>query len=246
MSEKLQHLVLVRHGESWGDKRRQAWMDGEDYITDKMPEEEELTPYGEEQCRIAGLWVVKNVIKKYGLPGFDMCLVSSALRSEQSAMAMELDNAVWQEDHCLDERDRGHIRGLRPEQHKRAYPESYKQMKADPLHWAPPGGKAIVPDVVEQARQFLINIEGARSVIAVTHSDWMWGAMVPLEGLDDNELAAVNTDDIHSTQIFNYSSVNPANGEQALDLTWKLSVDPMRPEASAGWQILPRISETIS
>jgi broad specificity phosphatase PhoE len=243
MGETLQHLVLVRHGESWGDKRRQAWMNGEDYIADKTPEKEEITPNGEEQCRIAGLWVIQNVIKKYGLPGFDMCLVSSSLRSEQSAMAMELDTAVWQEDHCLDERDRGHIRGLRSEQHERIYPESYKEMKADPLHWTPPGGEAMVPDAVERVRQFLINIEGARSVIAVTHRDLMWAAMQPLEGLDDGELAAVNTDDIHSAQIFHYTSINPANGEPALDLTWKLSVDPMQPEASAGWQFLPYAPE---
>lgn len=54
MSEALQHLVLVRHGESEGDVRRAAWKRGEAVLTAKRPELEELTDNGIVQSRQAG------------------------------------------------------------------------------------------------------------------------------------------------------------------------------------------------
>ena len=238
-SETLQHLILVRHGESEGDVRRAAWKRGEAVPTVKLPEEEELTAEGEVQSRQAGLWIAKNIIRAYGLKYFDGCYVSSALRGEQSAAAMDLAVAAWQDNYNLDERNRGHIRGLRAEQHKQLFPDSYATMKADPLSWVPPGGESIT-EVAARARQFLSDIEGAATVLAVTHRDWMWAAMQPLEGLSDEELASVNTDEIHNAHITHYTSIDPWSGEQASDLFWKRSIDPADLDAVAPWQYLAK------
>ncbi len=237
MSENLQYLIMVRHGESEGDARRAAWARGETVTATKPPELEEITDLGVEQCRQAGLWIQKHIIEAYGLPGFDGCYVSSAIRSEQSAIALDLPIAVWQDDNCLDERNRGSIRGMHPAKHKQLHPESYEQMKSDPLRWVPPDGESMMA-VVERAGQFMENVEGSRNVLAVTHRDWMWAAGLLLERLTEEEFLAVNTDEIHNGQILVYSTIDPISHVQADGRMWKLSVDPMEPESSEGWQAI--------
>lgn len=238
MSETLQHLVLVRHGESEGDVRRAAFKRGEPYITTKTPEQEDTTPKGLRECHRSGLWIQKHIIQAYGLISFDGCYVSSAPRSEQSAVALDLPIAVWQEDHNLDERNRGLIRGFRQSQHQQLYPESFAQMKKDPLHWLPPGGESLVPDVSSRALRFMDNIEGAETVLAVTHRDWMWAAQLIVEHLTEAELLAVNTDEIHNGQVVHYTSINPQTGEPTGVLQWKRSVDPMLTDGPGEWQAL--------
>lgn len=239
MSETLQHLILVRHGESEGDVRRAAWKRGEHAPADKLPENEALTAEGEEQSRQAGIWIAKNIMPAFGITLFDGCYVSSALRSEQSAIALNLPTAVWQDNHCLDERSRGKIRGLRAEQHKQLFPESYAEMQANPLRWVPPEGQSIV-HVAAKVHQFLDDIKGSRAILAVTHRDWMWAAQQPLEGLSEAELLAVDTDRIHNAQIVHYTSIDPSSGEQAPALLWKRSINPTQPasDRSATWQYL--------
>lgn len=241
MSETLQHLVLVRHFESEGDARRGAWRRGEPFKTDKLPEEEGLTPHGYIEGPYSGEFVREEVIGKLALHHFDYYFVSSVLRAEQSAGVMDLPDALWQEDPRLNERNRGLVRGLRKEQHKQRYPESYEQMVSDPLHWTPPGGNSIL-DVAELQTDFLEDIKYiARSAIVVGHRDSMWASMMPLEGLNEAELAAVNTDDIHNGQIWHYTSIHPETGWQAPQLMWKRSIDPIHPETDTGWQTLPNV-----
>jgi broad specificity phosphatase PhoE len=245
MSETLQHLILVRHGESEGDVRRAAWKSGSVIPAAKNPEHEELTVRGEEQSRRAGTWIAKNIIDVYGIEFFDGCFVSSALRSEQSAIAMDLPIAVWQDDKNLDERNRGKVRGLRAEEHKHLFPESYMEMNSSPLHWTPPEGESII-QVAAKARKFLDDIEGNRTVLAVTHRDWMWAAMQPLEGLSQEELLLVDTNQIHNAQVVHYTSIDPDSGEQAPALLWKRSVDPMRPDEAVSWKYIGNLEDVRS
>lgn len=89
--------------------------------------------------------------------------------------------------------------------------------------------------VADRARKFLENIEGADTVLAVTHRDWMWAAQLMLERLAEVELAAVNTDEIHNAQIVEYTSINPVTGQQAPALLWKRSIDPMAADGPGTW-----------
>jgi broad specificity phosphatase PhoE len=237
MGEAIEHLVLIRHGEDEGDVRRAAWRRGELIAATKVREREEITPTGEEQSRRAGLWIQEYVVKAYDLTSFDGCYVSSALRSEQSAAALGLTSAVWQEDHDLDERNRGRIRGLRPEQHRKLYPRSFEQMNESPQQWLPPGGESLVPDVTARVRRFMQNIEGARAVVVETHRDWIWAAGIVLG-------FAVNTDDIHNGQVIHLTSLNPDTGEQASDLRWIRSIDPAAVTGAGEWQAIPHTLDT--
>lgn len=237
----LQHLVLVRHGESEGDVRRAAWRRGEPYVSLRRPEDEELTERGVAQSLLAGRWIAEHIMRRYGIEYFDGCYVSSSLRSEQSAVAMELEAAAWQDDDCLDERNRGVIRGLRPQQHEQLFPGSYRQMKTDPILWIPPRGESLQA-VGTRAGKFLENIEGQHTVIAVTHRDWIWAAQQPLEALSDEAFLAVDTDAIHNAQIIHYTSIDPDSGRQAPTLMWKRSVDPAQPQVRTEWQSLPGVA----
>lgn len=242
MNETLQHLIFVRHGESEGDVRRAAYKRGESYKTLKTPEQEELTLRGEEQSRLAGQWIQEHIINKLGLISFDGSYVSSSLRSEQSAAALDLSIAVWQDDQDLDERNRGKVRGLRPKQHRDLFPESYLQMNERPLHWIPPGGESIL-QVAKRAERFMEKIEGSRNVLTVGHRDWIWAAMLIIERLTEEELAAVDTDAIQNAQIIEYTSINPHTRRAAPALLWKRSVNPVQPEGTNNWQILHHIAE---
>lgn len=243
MSERLQHLVLVRHGQSEGDERRSAWRRGEAYQTNKTPEDELLTPKGEIESYHDGLWLKRDsILGRYALQGFDEYFVSAAYRSLQSAVAMDLPGAVWNLDPRLNERYRGLVRGLHPNQHKQRYPESYAQMKADPLNWRPPEGETFF-DVADKQAAFFRDIQDYHSVIVVGHRDAMWAARKPIEGLSDQELAAVDTNAITNGYITYYTAINPFSELPEPALMWARSVDPMHPESDTGWQILPHVAE---
>lgn len=242
MAETLQHLVLVRHGEGEGDERRAAWKRGETYVSMKRPEDEALTAAGIEQSRRAGLWIAKHILERYALKDFESYLVSMSLRSAQSAVAMNFRNVVWLGDERLDERNRGRVRGLQPEQHQKLFPASYEKMQSDPLHWIPPDGESILA-VAERWRSLYEDIRYLRSVVVIGHRDQIWAAQQPLEHLSEAELLAVNTDEIPNAQIIHYTSIDPETGEQAPALMWKESIDPMKPELSTGWHELTNVVE---
>jgi len=239
-AENLQHLVLVRHGEGEGDVRRAAWKKGDNQAGRKSPALEEITDEGVGQCRITGRWVVDNLLNYHGLGNFDGYFVSPALRGRQSAAALGLPSAAWQIDPNLDERNRGIISGLHPKEHQQLYPQSFDEMRNDPLHWRPLGGEALIPDVASTTQRFIAGIKKLRAVIALTHRDRIWVAQLLLENLTETQLLATNSDSIHNGEAIFYTSVDPSTGESAGKLSWKRSFNPSTPNDSQTWQ---RISQ---
>jgi hypothetical protein len=89
------------------------------------------------------------------------------------------------------------------------------------------------------------DIRNVKSAIVVGHRDSMWAFAKIIEGLSDDEFAAYDTEGIGNAQVWHYTSLDPATGQQAPQLMWKYSVDPVHPEAATGWQILPHIAERL-
>jgi broad specificity phosphatase PhoE len=225
MSEqRLQHLVIVRHGEGEGDIRRAAAKRGKHDKPLKTPLEEELTQDGVEQSKLAGIWIAENVLKSYGLSGFDSYFVSPPIRNLQSAQAID-PSANWKIENLLDERDRGVISGFPRQAHATIYPESYETMISDPLRWIPPGGESIL-SVVERANKFVAGLQTQSSVIAVTHRDWIWASKTTLEMIEREKLTDVDTDNIHNSQIIHYTTIDPTTGEDTRQLIWKRTICP--------------------
>jgi broad specificity phosphatase PhoE len=221
----IQHLVIVRHGEGEGDVRRAARKANKEFITDKTVDQEELTLSGEEQSNLAGLWIMENIIARYGLARFSGCYVSPTYRTEQSAAALNISDVIWQIDKNLFERNRGLIAGWPKVKHREAYPKNYNQMLSDPVNWVPPAGESI-KQVVGRVEHFLSDIDDARAALVVTHRDWIWASQQPLDGLNDEELALVDTDTIENSQIIHYTCIDPISGAQSPYLMWKRSVSP--------------------
>lgn len=227
VSGKIEHLVIVRHGESEGDVRRAAIRAGHPIELTKSPTEEDETVKGAEQSAAAGRWITKHVLRAYNMESFDLYLRSPLKRTRQSSESLQLPNAHWQDEPLLAERDRGLIRGLAKEAHKQRFPESYKQMVCDPLHWTPPHGESIM-DVVARIERLFVKIRPIRGVILETHRDLIWAAHAPIEGLSESQLAVVNTDAIENGQVIHCMSINPYTSKHETSLLWKRSVSPWR------------------
>jgi broad specificity phosphatase PhoE len=229
----LEHLVLVRHTESKGDKRRRNWQYEEaGKKTHKSPGEEGLTPSGWDQTKVVGPWIQKHILDKYGLERFDEYRSSPSKRSVQTAIGLAL-SACWQYDANFDERKRGLISGLNPQSHKALYPESYAEQQRDPIHWVPPGGQSIL-ELIQQIEEAVVTLQALRSIIVVTHRDRMWASMVPLEGLSVEELVGVNTDDITNGYVIHNTSIDPETGRQDATKRWVRKVSPVDHPDSAG------------
>lgn len=225
MSEvRLQHLVIVRHGEGEGDIRRAAAKRGHHDKPTKTTFEEELTQVGIEQSVLAGKWIAEQVLDRYDMAKFDSYFVSPPIRNLQSAKAIDPE-ASWKIEELIDERDRGKISGFPRQAHATLYPESYDTMIADPLHWIPPGGESIL-SVAERAQKFVDGLKKQGSVIAVTHRDWIWASKTALENIERENLADVDTDNIHNSQILHYTTIDPSTGEDTHKLIWKRTVCP--------------------
>ena len=222
---KIQHLVIIRHGESEGDVRRSMAKEGALMNPSKRPADEEQTKIGDKQSALAGQWIAEHILRAYGIESFDVCLQSPAIRTKQTAEALCIPNAEWQDEPLLAERDRGEIQGFTKQAHEENYPDSYAQMINDPIHWTPPGGESIV-DVSERASRLIAKIKNTSSAILVTHRDWIWAAQVPVEGLSESELELVDTDLIHNSQVIHYMNIDPFTVDAVESLIWKRSVCP--------------------
>lgn len=225
------HLVLVRHGESEGDVRRETLRNGDEYSTDKAPREEEQTELGHRQSVAAGKWITQYVLEEYSIDRFDLCAVSPLVRTRQSADSLGFSDN-WQPDPLLTERNRGKIQGLTPSEHQRLYPESFQQMKNHPFHWVPPEGESILK-VAYRAQRFFekTHSEGHRAILVEAHRDWIWAAQVPLDHISLQQAESIDTDIIRNAQTLHYTNVDPASGQVGDNsVIWKRSVCPWQDE----------------
>lgn len=78
----------------------------------------------------------------------------------------------------------------------------------------------------------------------VGNRDSMWASMKPLEGLSDEQLDAVNTNDIHNGQIWHYTSIDPRTSIQAPRPIWKRVVDPLL-NYDSGWIYLENVAKQL-
>lgn len=214
------HLVLVRHGESEGDVRRNDGMPAS-----KHPREEEQTERGHLQSQAAGLWIAKYILGEYNLGHFERYLTSPLIRTKQSAESLGL-SSDWIEESRLAERNRGDIQGITKQQHKEKYPESYDDMRSLPFHWVPPGGESVF-EVSQRFGAIVDELVNVGSVLMMTHRDVIWAAHVPLDGLAPEDATSLDTGSIHNGQIVHYTNINPNSGEvESFELSWKRSIDP--------------------
>jgi broad specificity phosphatase PhoE len=252
------HLVLVRHGESEGNYIREAIKSGrEDEIVDLVYQFRErpgrewrLTDKGVEQAQIAGQWIQDHIIYTYGLPGFDRYVYSTHRRTYETAGHLDLPKAEWRHNRMLRERSWGELENLTGEnEHREIYPNNYRWMLRDPLLWSPPGGESILDVADMRVREVLDTLhrdrdeKDVKSVIAVTHGEWIWAARLVLEYMMSEDWDVSKKDPnqkIHNCQVVHYTRLDPETREDAGYLRWMRSVCPHKDYVEGEWQEISR------
>lgn len=232
------HVVFVRHGESEGDQRRAMGLEQpKQSELLKHPRDEEQTALGHEQSQRAGAWIAANILDRYGVNDFAVCLTSPLTRTMQSAQS--LGRYDWRPDSRLTERDRGSIQGMTSAEHQANLPTSYEQMRAQPFDWVPDKGESMSM-VAARLTEMLGDVTHRYdTVLCMTHRDLMWATYSALDGVTERSVGQMDTSGISNGHIFHYTNIDPESGQIAPRLHWRQQVDPASAvESVASWQYI--------
>ena len=254
------HLIRVRHGTSEGNFVREQFKSGKDgdlefmlnQFRERPGSDWRLVPEGVEQAKAAGEWIVREVMEKYELPDLDLhrYLYSPHIRTTETAGHLDLPGAQWRKNNMLTERSWGQLENLTGDQeHEELYPENYRWMLQDPLHWTPPGGESIVQVANVKVQGVLDTLhrdhdeKGVDFAVLSTHGEWMWADLFRLHYMFSADWLTAKKDPsqkIHNCQVFHSTRLDPENGEQAPYLRWFRSVNPYRGEVEGRWRKISR------
>jgi len=236
-------LVFVRHGESEGNVANHAAEDGDtSFFTDEFRSRHSstwnLTPKGEEQAKAAGEWIRKNI--NGGV--FDGYYASTYRRAKRTAGLLGLPGATWHIRDYLREHDWGNYDLMTDKERRTKYPDVMKGHDVNPYYFSSPGGESLA-DVLIRARVGIMqtlyrDVPGKRGIV-VSHGNMMWPIRIIMENLLPDDYLRLKAakdplDKINNCQIFQYTRINPENGEIAERFSWMRSVCP--------WKLDPKLN----
>ncbi|OGM96724.1 MAG: hypothetical protein A3B86_04810 [Candidatus Yanofskybacteria bacterium RIFCSPHIGHO2_02_FULL_38_22b] len=132
-------LILVRHGQSEGNKANKASRDGDNRFftpefSDKHSRTFRLTDKGIEQAKTAGNWLRSNV----EMP-LDRFYVSDYIRAKETAAHLNLPEVSWRVEFHLRERDMALMDNCPDDKKKELFKLEERQFDMDPfLSFIPP------------------------------------------------------------------------------------------------------------
>ena len=239
------HLVLVRHGHSEGNKAIEASKTGNlAFHTDDFAatpgHQWRLTDAGRQQAAEIGKWLNREFPGTDENPGFDWFYTSTYVRTRETEAHLGLPGAGWLLNRGLRERDRGDTGSMDRAAYRRDYSRNAEVKELDPLYWRPPGGESIAQVAEDRVKSVLATLhreaDGQR-VIAVNHGEMMRAFQLQLERWDDQEYVRQNkAGDLHNCQVLHYSRVDPETGEQRKRFSWVRSAWPVLTETGT-WAI---------
>lgn len=244
------NLIALRHGESEGNVANEATKAGDDrYFTEAFRARHSttwrLTDAGVDQALAAGAW-----LRAHG-PSVDRFKASPMARTAETAAVMDLPGARWHTDIELRERDWGELDVMTMAERRERFGEVLASRKKDPLLWAPPSGESIAA-VDARVRAVLDGLarKPNRSILLVTHGEWMWALRLRLERMSVETWRALDAskdpyDRIHNAQILWYSRVDPESGDVSEKFQWVRSVCPWDTARSTNdWRRIERFAPT--
>lgn len=237
MSELAVHkpldIVMVRHGESEGNVINHRVKNGEELDVPGYRDRHEsllrLSPRGIEQARIAGGWVLNNVLEMADYPFRFM--VSPYNRTMETAVQMNA-SPVWEPRVEIREREWAHMAYLSPVERRQLYEADERLREMSYYFWTPPGGESIARMIDSRARAMIDTIyreNAGQGVIMVTHGEFMWGVralMEKLHPLEFNEQDKDRAYHIPNCMVIQYSRRHPETGEEGEHFTWRRAVCP--------------------
>lgn len=191
----MDHLVLVRHGESERNVRRAAALKSGDleYGRDVRDMDVPLTERGEKQAEATGRYLSAE-------SNFNRVFVSPYLRAVQTTHLM-LKHFSHRPQPTIEERVRekefGILDGLTRDGIIKKYPDEWKRREREgKYYYRPPGGESY-PDVALRVHSFLGTLARdchKQSVLVVCHSVVVLAFRRLLERLTEKELLAIDRD----------------------------------------------------
>lgn len=226
-------LVLVRHGESEGNIANKRDRHGDsslltDEFRDRHVSTWKLTDKGIDQAKAAGNWIKKNI------PGeFDFYLVSAFVRARETAAYLQLNNAQWEIDPYLIERDHGDFDGMTDAQKKEKFGANLARRAMQEFYWRPPNGETRIEAGLRWDRimHSLTNRHSDHKVIIVAHETLIEAALIRRlhwtveEFCQWKELNDPATK-IHNCQVIHFSRRDPNTGKILENIRWWRSVNP--------------------
>lgn len=221
-------LILIRHGESERNligKNKEIIFDEEEYNSIHSSKFR-LTEEGRKQSIITGEYIKENISNN-----FDKYYTSDYIRTKETAALLNLENALWESDFLIRERDNGVLSGLSDIQKEILYPNEILRKKQNLFYFAPIGGESI-SNVCLRVELFLSLLSRNASnmrVIVVTHGHVLRSFRIRLEKMNHNEIEELYKEEnktILNTQIIYYSRKNPNTNEISSNLKYRKMVCP--------------------
>ncbi|HEV2178051.1 MAG TPA: histidine phosphatase family protein [Terriglobia bacterium] len=194
----MDHLVIVRHGESHRNVRRQAAHAAghPEYGGDVRDVDTPLTRRGERQAEATGRFLSRQF-------RFDRIFVSPYLRTVETArliMKQFADPVAPTYEERIREKEFGILDGLTHQGIAKKYPDELKRRQHEgKYYYRPPGGESY-PDVALRLHSFLGTLARdcpKQSVLVVCHSVVVLTFRRLLERLTEQELLAIDRDPEH-------------------------------------------------
>jgi broad specificity phosphatase PhoE len=236
-------LILIRHGESERNligKNNEIEFDEKEYKSIHSSKFR-LTEEGKKQSIITGKYIKENISNN-----FDKYYTSDYIRTKETAALLNLENALWDCEFLIRERDNGVLSGLSNIEKELLYPDEIVRKKQNLFYFAPLGGESIANVClrVEQFLSLLCKNAGGMKVIVVTHGHVLRAFRIRLEKMNHNEIEELYKEEnktILNTQIIWYSRKNPNSNKISNNFRYRKIVCPWNlEECNEDWITLKK------
>jgi len=221
-------LILIRHGESERNliaKDNEIEFDEKEYKSIHSSKFR-LTEEGKKQSIVTGKYIKEHISSN-----FDKYYTSDYIRTKETAGLLNLENALWDCEFLIRERDNGVLSGLSNIEKELLYHDEILRRNKNLFYFAPIGGESIA-NVCLRVEQFLSllcrNATGMK-VIIVTHGHVLRAFRIRLEKMNHNEIEELYKEEnktILNTQIIWYSRKNPNTNTISSNLIYRKTVCP--------------------
>ncbi|MCR4333693.1 MAG: histidine phosphatase family protein [Patescibacteria group bacterium] len=244
-------LVLVRHGQSEGNKAKRLSEAGDDsaYTDDFLIRHSagfRLTDKGREQALQTGKFLRKDWFGNY--TGFNRYITSEYLRAMETAGHLQLPGAEWYCEPYLTERDWGELDIYPENERQERFGAELQRREIEPFFWRPPNGESFLGLCrrVDRVLDTLHRECSDKHVLIVCHGEVMRAFQVRIERISQVRfkelmLSRKSEDRIYNCQVVHYTRANPADGALSPYAGWVKWTRPTdTPVTTSGWQKIIR------
>ena len=205
--EVLNHLALVRHGQSeWNEKNLfTGWRDPD------------LTSLGKLEAKKAGELILSKEIKFDAL--FTSVLTRAITTGDLILQELSINSIIVSRDKALNERDYGDLSGLNKDDARKKWGEKQVHIWRRSYDMPPPGGESL-KDTGERVLPFFRNkisplIHKGKNVLIAAHGNSLRSLIKELDDLSEKEIVKLEIP-TGAPIVYTFKSGNIVNKEELL------------------------------